>query len=347
MDELEKSAKKLDEIDDQFRPTGKDRSDASWHTYVAKKDAIVDKIYKLFPSVPDSFPLSHYLLSSSIGHQTVAVVWIRFKKDPSHLNVVCYMLLNSPSNFLTYHILVALNDDIMSQCDYQQLCQIEQTLLSYSPPNETSRYKMKIQLLKRIERQIDFSISDIIQDSYWWRDVESKFFNSLSGISQYRLRSLQVIRNKQLFEQFNNYRDQLGENNQTLFVYHGSTPQSLQSIAKNGFFTPDMLSDTISTLDQGYFGRGIYQGFAADYAIHYAEKYKQSNEVLLSMVLPGRSYIVKKGGEKYGKACETGFDSHISPESKEIVLFKSEQILPMFIIRFERIPNKEVMEEPL
>jgi hypothetical protein len=142
MDQLEKFAKKLDEIDDEFRKNPKDRSDPSWQTFVTKKDTIVEKIYELFPIIPDSFPLSRYLLSSSIGHQTVAVVWARFKKDPSHLNVICYMLLNSPSNFLTYHILLALAD-IMNQCDYEQLCQIEQALRSYSPPNETSRYGMK------------------------------------------------------------------------------------------------------------------------------------------------------------------------------------------------------------
>jgi hypothetical protein len=37
-----------------------------------------------------------------------------------------FKLLNSSSNFLTYHILHALTA-VKSQCDYEQLCQIEQT----------------------------------------------------------------------------------------------------------------------------------------------------------------------------------------------------------------------------
>jgi hypothetical protein len=199
-----------------------------------------------------------------------------------------------------------------------------------------------------IKPQMDFSITDIVQNSYWWRDVETKLFNSLSGVSQYRLRGLQIIRNKRLFER-NNCRAQFEENNQLLFVYHGSTPESLQAIAKSGFLEPDMsahMSDKVSTLDKGYFGRGIYHGFAADYAIHYAEHYKRSDNILLSMVLPGRSYVVKKGGEKFGQKCEPGFNSHVSPESKEIVLFRSEQILPLLIIRFMRVPNKHIVEEP-
>lgn len=136
------------------------------------------------------------------------------------------------------------------------------------------------------------------------------------------------------------------ENTEILYVYHGSSSESLRAIAKNGFLEPHMLAKmSIKPLDPGYFGQGIYQGFAADYAIHYAEEYKQSNEILLSMVLPGRSYIVKKGGEKYGQACEPGFNSHISPKSREIVLFQSRQILPLFIIRFKRVESAAMKEE--
>lgn len=347
MNSLESLAKQIDEIDEKFKKDPKDRSDPSWHQFVARKDAIVDKMKELLPAIPDAFPLSRYLLSSSIGYQIVAVVWSQFKKDPSHLNVLCYMLLNSSSNFLTYHILGALTD-VKSQCDYEQLCQIEQTLHSYSPPHQTSRYHTKKKLLEIIEPQIEFSISEIIQGSHWWRDVESKFFNSLAGMSQYRLCAVQIIRNKKLFEQFHAYRTQLGENDKILFVYHGATPQSLRAIAEQGFLEPNMfaqMSGKISILDRGYFGRGIYQGFAADYAIHYAEEYRHSDEILLSMISPGRSYTVKKGGDKYGKDCEPDYHSHISPESKEIVLFQSAQILPLFIIRFKRIPNFEITDE--
>lgn len=211
------------------------------------------------------------------------------------------------------------------------------------------RYHTKNQLLELIKPQIEFSISDIEKNSYWWRDVEGQFFNSLAGTSQYRLCAVQSVRNKRLFDQFHAYREQLKENGQIRSVYHGSTSQSLRAIAKQGFLEPHALarmSNTISTLDEGYFGRGIYQGFAADYAIHYAENYKNSDEILLSMVLPGRWYTVKKGREKFGQDCESGFHSHISPESKEIVLFQSAQILPLFIIRFKRIPNATITEEP-
>ncbi|CAF1656385.1 unnamed protein product [Didymodactylos carnosus] len=141
-----------------------------------------------------------------------------------------------------------------------------------------------------------------------------------------------------------------------LYVYHGSSFECLRQIAENGFLAPSdfkhmndkkLQSKGIEILDPGYFGNGIYQGFAADYAIYYSKKYKRSNEIMMSCVLPGESFLVEKGQKKYGKPCELGHHSHRSPEGKEIVLFQSCQILPLFIIEFEKIPNQKITEEPL
>ncbi|CAF3624520.1 unnamed protein product [Rotaria sp. Silwood1] len=261
MEELDHLAEALDNINIQYGSDGKDRSNPLWAKRVAEKDDVVHEMYKLVQTVSDSFPLTSYLISQSHGRQIVALQRIRFKKNPVHLDLVCYMLLNSSSNFYQFHTL-----------------------------------------------------------------------NTLAA----------------------NYRSKFRQHVQIMFVYHGSSRECLRAIAKNGFLEPkelsqmsniDLKSHKISILDSGYFGRGIYQGFAADYAIHYAETYKNSDEIILSAVLPGHSYTVKKGGEKFGRHCEPDFDSHISPEAKEIVLFKSAQILPMFIIRFVRVPNEKIAEE--
>ncbi|CAF4858452.1 unnamed protein product [Rotaria sp. Silwood1] len=284
MEELDHLAEALDNINIQYGSDGKDRSNPLWAKRVAEKDDVVHEMYKLVQTVSDSFPLTSYLISQSHGRQIVALQRIRFKKNPVHLDLVCYMLLNSSSNFYQFHTL-----------------------------------------------------------------------NTLAArISQYRISNLYVIRNHRLFQQFEDYRSKFRQHVQIMFVYHGSSRECLRAIAKNGFLEPkelsqmsniDLKSHKISILDSGYFGRGIYQGFAADYAIHYAETYKNSDEIILSAVLPGHSYTVKKGGEKFGRHCEPDFDSHISPEAKEIVLFKSAQILPMFIIRFVRVPNEKIAEE--
>lgn len=98
-------------------------------------------------------------------------------------------------------------------------------------------------------------------------------------------------------------------------------------------------------LDRGYSGRGIYHANDADYAIHFSVRFRRSDRIMLSAVLPGNSHRVSKEGEKLGGECEAGFDSCVSPEQKEIVLFRSEQILPLFIINFMRLPNFQTTEE--
>ncbi|CAF0744627.1 unnamed protein product [Didymodactylos carnosus] len=165
---------------------------------------------------------------------------------------------------------------------------------------------------------------------------------------------LYVIRNRRLFKQFENSRSQLGQHAKITFVYHGSPRECLRAIAENGFLEPkrvkqmssnDLESNKMKILDAGYFGQGIYQGFEADYAIHCAKSDKHSDEIMLYAVLPDRSYTIKKGDEKYGRSCESGFYSHIPPDAKEIVLFQSAHILLIFIIRFVRVPNSEIVEE--
>ncbi|CAF4712096.1 unnamed protein product, partial [Rotaria socialis] len=65
-----------------------------------------------------------------------------------------------------------------------------------------------------------------------------KFFNSFSGIEQYRISKLFVIRNHRLFKQFEDYRSELGKCGQLRFVYHGSSRECLRAIAENGFLEP-------------------------------------------------------------------------------------------------------------
>lgn len=46
-----------------------------------------------------------------------------------------------------------------------------------------------------------------------------------------------------------------------------------------------------------------------------------------------------------GKGLMNGFDTHISPEEKEIVVFHPAQILPRYIITFELRPPISRTEE--
>ena len=249
---------------------------------------------------------------------------------------------------------------MLKQCDLVQLNKIKKILSQYNVGSHTSRYSLKMNMISDINNLSKFSMNDIkICNGSCWKFVESKFFNSMCGRNRFKIKSIQIIRNEKLFNNFENKRKEYQQNNitnKTHFVYHGSSLKCLKSIAKKNFYEPKKLQtmnepnrnkNGVEILDDGYFGKGIYHGFAADYAILYSAKYKKSDYIIMSKVLPGKIYEVKKGGSKYGASCQHGYQSHISPEKKELVLFKAAQILPMFIIQFEKRKTKEVTEEPL
>lgn len=349
IEEIDKLAKTLDQIDEKYGKSAANPSDILYNRRVAEKEHVFNKIKALVPLIADHLSLPAYLLSASYGYQNVAIQWIQYKKDSSQVNVLCYILLNSASNFLKYHLLAALFE-IVDQCSIEQLQQIERSLIAYKVPDGTGQDILISKLLKIIRLLLTFSISNILLDSYLWRDVENKFFNSLSGLTKYRLKNLHAIRNELLFQKFENCRRSFCGKDNILYLYHGASAKSLRMIAKEGFrevHDNTTIFEKSKPLDAGYFGKGIYHGFAADYAILYSERYRQSNEILFSAVLPGRSYIVKKGGEKLGKGCEPNHDSHISPENKELVVFRSEQILPLFIIEFIEVPHSLISEESI
>ncbi|CAF3326098.1 unnamed protein product [Rotaria socialis] len=166
MDELNSLVEAFDKIDVKYGNTGRERSDPMWAKRVAEKDQLADKMYRLVQKVPDSFPSTTDLISQSYGRQTVALQRIRYTRNPLNLDIVCYMLLNSPSNFLQTHIMYTFAE-ILRNCDYRQFIQCQQTLLEYFPPSNTSRSRTKSQLLEVIKPMLLFSIAENTENTYW------------------------------------------------------------------------------------------------------------------------------------------------------------------------------------
>ena len=71
----------------------------------------------------------------------------------------------------------------------------------------------------------------------------------------------------------------------------------------------------VKLLDDGFFGKGIYLSFYADYAMFYSEE-RKSDQVLLSQVLPGKTF--KCAGRMDGADCQKGYHSHYSPKGNEV-----------------------------
>lgn len=127
-------------------------------------------------------------------------------------------------------------------------------------------------------------------------------------------------------------------------------------------------------LDSGYFGSGIYFGYTSDYANLYVRKYHRQKSQPLRMlrclvrfyslkhridgeriesdhsfekVLSGRSYQVNEKKDKriQGEGCRTGFESHVSVQGNELVVFDPDQILITHVIEYSETLTQQVAEE--
>jgi len=153
---------------------------------------------------------------------------------------------------------------------------------------------------------------------------------------------------------------------------HGTDFKTAKSICNAGFAT-------LSTLDGGWYGRGIYFTHSGIYATPYFST-KKHPALIISYVIPGNVYPVcehpKSIDSLIGSALKGGYQSHFIITTKdgmpvekpaeeyysEIVIFQEAQCVPAFILRvddsrenlqnlmqkYQRIivePNHEIKED--
>jgi hypothetical protein len=78
--------------------------------------------------------------------------------------------------------------------------------------------------------------------------------------------------------------------------------------------------------DDGWWGKGIYVSYDAEYSGGYSE----DGRLIVCVSLCGKVYNCvdrRDGGE-----LEEGYDSHVAEDGSEWVLFESSQVLPLFVI---------------
>jgi len=185
-----------------------------------------------------------------------------------------------------------------------------------------------------------------------WAKASAKFFQTMKKAQgNYTIEGLGVIVNTKLRRSYEQKRAELvaiSEKKGTIqWGFHGSTPESILAIAKEGFKHPDDLKKgkgkkKVTVLDDGYYGKGIYFSLYSDYAMWYSEE-RGSNQVLLCSLLPGETFQCTDRMDGQGK--EPGYDSHYSPKGNEIIVFESSQILPRYVITFSEQEAKEREQE--
>merc|ERR1739845_19415 len=112
-----------------------------------------------------------------------------------------------------------------------------------------------------------------------------------------------------------------------------------RSIVNNNFSMNKVGS---STGNQGWFGKGIYFARRAYTALGYNHG---ESDLLVCLLVVKKPFIVPPPDNSenpfHGKPCQAGFDAHLSPTGKELVLFNQRQILPCFALRLTGTYNSD------
>ena len=114
-----------------------------------------------------------------------------------------------------------------------------------------------------------------------------------------------------------------------LLCFHGTKEANRAQIVEDNF---SMGRVSRSTGNFGWFGKGIYFGRRAYTALGYNE----GSELLCCLVAVKDVFHTpppdSSANPFHGKPCQEGYDAHLSPSAKELVVFNPRQILPCFTL---------------
>lgn len=133
---------------------------------------------------------------------------------------------------------------------------------------------------------------------------------------------------------------------------HGTTVDLAWKIAGTGFAS-------LSSLDAGYYGKGIYFTSYTNYTIPYIRN-TPDPAIIVSLIIPGNAYPIienPKSPEGFlGKPLRTGYHSHYVCTDKngfptnldehydEFVIEQEDQILPLFILEIDKTSIEPKLE---
>jgi len=193
--------------------------------------------------------------------------------------------------------------------------------------------------------------------------LENDLFNQFSGAEEFKNPKLDELQSKYISQLSESKNIQRGVNSNPISAWHGFAEEHLDSISWYGLLS-------LSTTDPGYYGKGIYLTQLPLYGEYYANNLKfadSKSTLLLCWVLLGRPeaatkvhmddtmpqsctsrYVMVKKKALTREICETDSDfEHLdgvytylpiteneSAEGDEIVVFKTEQVLPRYIVHY-------------
>jgi len=127
-------------------------------------------------------------------------------------------------------------------------------------------------------------------------------------------------------------------------VVQGTSENAAFRIIKNGF-------GTVASVDDGWYGRGMYFTTSFKYASTYAKPSPHGEVFLIALTIPGNPYPateppLNNPTSLLGQACKAGYQSHylevtrsgqpaVNVDDKfgdELVVFEGSQALPLFLV---------------
>jgi len=163
---------------------------------------------------------------------------------------------------------------------------------------------------------------------FHYRYAESQFLRLMGGAA-YHVTQVDYVVNPPLVKQYQNRQEQFrkeGKNTSHILGFHGTSEEAIDGIIQKNFSVAKLGG---YTGNKGFYGAGIY--FSEYTSTSMA--YNRAARILLSKVLIGKQY--KCPGMMMGAALTKGYDSHLSPDQTEVVIYDTAQILPCYIVHFE------------
>ncbi|KAL6050717.1 hypothetical protein QOT17_019645 [Balamuthia mandrillaris] len=132
-----------------------------------------------------------------------------------------------------------------------------------------------------------------------------------------------------------------------MLCFHGTNMRNIDSILTNGLLVPGSNTKqgaAVSVAHGSSWGLGIYLAGDPLLAMNYVTGDSDGERAVLACcALLGRSFVCD-APRKYPQ--QGGYDSHVNPEGKELVVFSGGQVLPCWLVYFEpTTSSKQQIEE--
>ncbi|XP_070211703.1 uncharacterized protein [Littorina saxatilis] len=172
-------------------------------------------------------------------------------------------------------------------------------------------------------------------DQIHFRLAESQFYRLISGagLSTFRVTKVEYVVTPDHVKRFKTAKEKLhkerGEDMAcSVLAFHGTDEKNITLICEKGFKVPGESGFHHKT-DTGWYGAGVYFSEYPSYSMSYISG---STKLLLCQVLPGKVYNCP--GLIHGAKLQKGYDSHMSPCKKELIIFNSHHILPCYVVHY-------------